>query len=214
MKTTFTALAAFFAATAFASAAHTFFTPVSVTTTSTGDLWPVSNLIQGPGVGFDAAAPHNRTASGAGGLWVTAAPGGFPSDYIAVAGSPVLVFDLGGDTTINSIETWGYSTTNSNGVQDFSLRFATAADGIGGFGTSILDNPSLSMTIDDTALQSNGFSNVTAQYVEFTALSTFFGGGLAGGDRVGLGEVSFSIPEPSAAVLGLLSFGFILRRRR
>jgi hypothetical protein len=69
----------------------------SVTTSSAGDLWPVSNLIQGPGSGFANAEPHDQTGSGSGALWVTGAPGGFPSDYLAVAGAPVLVLDLGDD---------------------------------------------------------------------------------------------------------------------
>ena len=34
---------------------------------STNDLWPASNLIQGPGVGFSEVQPQERTAGGAGG---------------------------------------------------------------------------------------------------------------------------------------------------
>jgi len=210
-----------------ASATHTLITPANVTTSTTGDLWAVSNLIQGPGVGIDSADPHNKLLGGADGNWVTAAPGGFPSDFIAVAGAPVLTFDLGENTVIDGIHTWGYSTSNANGVQDFSLRFATDAEGTGGFGTSITFNPTYSMTIDDISMQTNSFGqNVSARYVEFTALSSFFNGvgnavvnGVpAGGDRVGLGEVSFNggvIPEPSSSLLGLLGLaGMVLRRRR
>ncbi|MEN8680465.1 MAG: hypothetical protein ABF391_10490, partial [Akkermansiaceae bacterium] len=55
---------------------------------------PLSNIIQGAGVGFDAAEPHANT----GGTWYTDAPGGFPSDYIAVnAGPEYMWFDLGQD---------------------------------------------------------------------------------------------------------------------
>ena len=41
------------------------FHPISSVTASTNDtdLWPVSNLIQGPGVGYDAAAPHDSLAA-------------------------------------------------------------------------------------------------------------------------------------------------------
>lgn len=210
-------------ASGFAAASHVFVNPVDVTSTTTNDLFPVSNLILGPGVGFDAAEPHDKILGGADGLWVTDAPGGFPSDYIQVAGSPVLTFDLGADSDINAIHTWGYSSTNANGVKDFSLRFATDADGLGGFGSSILLNPTFSMTIDDTAIQTNSFGEVvTARYVEFTALSTHLtNGGLggpdgpAGGDRVGLGEVTFSIPEPSMSMLSLVALlGLTARRRR
>ena len=45
---------------------------------------PLSNIIQGAGIGFDAAEPHNRI----GGVWYTDAPGGFPSDYINVRTGP------------------------------------------------------------------------------------------------------------------------------
>lgn len=219
MKKSLLIISAVISSAMVASASHVLISPVSATTTTTGDLWPVSNLVQGPGSGFGAADPHDRIAGGAANLWVTGAPGGFPSDFIAVAGEPVLTFDLGGDSAINAIHTWGYSTTNANGVKDFSLRFATAADGLGGFGTSISSNPMLSMLIDDTAMQTNGFGAVTARYVEMTVHSTYITNGgngpPAGGDRVGLGEVAFSVPEPSAILLGFLGLaGLTLRRRR
>ena len=41
--------------------------------TSGTDLWPASNLIQGPGIGFEATEPHSKTLTGAEGHWVTAA---------------------------------------------------------------------------------------------------------------------------------------------
>lgn len=222
MKKPIASLVMILASVAISNASHVFVNPVSATTTTTGDLWPVSNLVQGPGVGFDAAGPHGKTSGGSAGNWVTGAPGGFPSDFIAVAGAPVLVFDLGSDSPINAIHTWGYATSNANGVMDFSLRFATAADGLGGFGTSIAANPLFSMTIDDISMQTNGLGGViTARYVELTALSTHLtnggtGGpeGPAGGDRVGLGEVTFSIPEPSISLLGLLAIGGLALRRR
>ena len=47
------------------------FYPITSVSSSTeaNDLWPVSNLIQGPGVGFDAAEPHDKTSSDAAGNW-------------------------------------------------------------------------------------------------------------------------------------------------
>jgi hypothetical protein len=170
-------------------------------------------------VGFDANDPHDRNGAGGTHLWVTAAPGGFPSDFIVAAGEPVLTFDLGSNTSINAIHTWGYSVSNANGVKDFSLRFATDAEGTGGFGTSITSNPMLSMLIDDVSMQTNEFGAVTARYVEMTVHSTHITNGgngpPAGGDRVGLGEVAFSVPEPSSVLLGFLGLaGLAFRRRR
>jgi hypothetical protein len=179
------------------------FHPISSVSTSTGgDLWPISNLIQGPGSGFANAEPHDQTRSGSGALWVTGAPGGFPSDYIAVAGAPVLVLDLGDDLPLTEVSVWGYSSTNANGVSEFSLQFATDAEGTGSFGSSITYNPIFNPVIDNVTRQSFAFGqSVTARYVEFTCADNFYSNGgdgpPPGGDRVGLGEVAFEIVAPT-----------------
>lgn len=225
MKKTVTTAFSVLALAGLAHASHVFITPVNATSSTGGsDLWPVSNLIQGPGAGYDAADPHDALGGGGPFAWVTAAPGGFPADYIAVAGAPVITFDLGQNTDLNSIHAWGYSNSNANGVSEFSLRFATDAEGTGGFGTSISYNPTFTLPFDNNlnqTLQTNAFGQtINARYVEFTASDNFFiapGDNSVfppGGDRVGLGEVSFGIPEPSAGILGLLGFGLMLRRRR
>lgn len=202
------------------------FFPVSSISSSTAatDLWPVSNLIQGPGVGFDANPPHDRLLGGADGTWVTAAPGGFPADYLAVAGSPVIKLDLGQDRRLTEISVWGYASSNANGLSGFSLRFATEADGPAGYGVSIALNPSFFPTNDDTQRQSFAFGQTAfARYVEFTAEDNFFippgdgsGGETPGGDRVGLGEIAFAVPEPVGALCvaaGLGVFGCSRWRR-
>jgi hypothetical protein len=126
------------------------------------------------------------------------------------------------------ISVWGYSTINANGVSEFSLKFATEADSPAGFGTSIGFNPTYFPIFDDTQRQSFAFGQtVSARYVEFTAKDNFFtspgdgsGGGLAGGDRVGLGEIAFSvseIPIPAAVWLfgsGLLGLIGMARRKK
>ncbi len=175
--------------------------------TSGNDLWPASNLIQGPGVGFSDVQPHEKTAGGAGGLWVTAACG-FPCDYIETTGLPILIFDLGGNVPLCEISIWGYAASNSNGLSEFSLRFASEVDGPNGFETSIDFNPSYG-GIDSGALPNEDdisrFSflfgqEITARYVELTCLDNHFiapgtgaGGEIPGGDRVGIGEVAFEI---------------------
>ncbi len=206
--------------------------------TAFDDLIPASNLIQGPGIGFDASEPHSKLLGGFDGNWVTAAPGGFPSDYIEVAGSPVLFIDLGQDNALSEISIWGYESSNAVGVSEFSLEFAAAADGAGGFGTSIVYNPSFFPTNDNTIRQSFAFDqDVTARYVEFTVLDNFFvapGDGSVetpGGDRVGLGEIAFAIstsdptpptpiPAPGALLLlcsgltGLAGYGRFGQRKK
>ena len=194
---------------------------VAVTTSGT-DLWPVSNLIQGPGVGIDAAEPHDKILGGADGNWVTEACG-FPCDYLDSFPPPVLTFDLGEDVALSEISTWGYASTNTNGASEYSLRFATAAEGTGGFGSSISYNPTFNATNDDTVRQSNAFSEtVNARYVEMTITDNFFmppGDGSAGetpgGDRIGLGEVAFAVPEPTSALLTIFGLlGLLSMRRR
>ena len=199
MKKSSAIAAMLFGAGSLASAAE-FYTPVSVTSPNSNAYFPIERLFQGPDVGYDSAPPHDAIA---GQTWVTDAPGGYPSDYIAVAGEPILIVDLGEELNLAEISIWGYAATNNNGVKDFKLRFATAAEGEAGFGTSITYNPSFTAIINPTPRQSFFFDRVVkARFVEFTATATFFiAPGTAGGDRVGLGEIAFekftSPPEPN-----------------
>ncbi|MDA0811412.1 MAG: choice-of-anchor D domain-containing protein [Verrucomicrobia bacterium] len=179
-----------------------FYPLVSVETT-TVNFFDKDNLIQGPGVGFDAEEPHDAI----GATWVTDAPGGFPSNYIEVAGEPVIVVDLGQDLPLNEISVWGYVAGNANGIREFSLRFATAAEGNEGFGSSITYNPLFEAELDPVPRQSFGFDQlVTARYVELTGVTTFHNeeGNPPGGDRAGLGEIAFEVPavtgEPNIIV--------------
>ncbi len=205
------------------------FYPISSVDSSTGanDLWPASNLIQGPGVGFDVAEPHDKTLGAADGNWVTADDAGFPADYIEQVGMPVLTFDLGSDVPLNEISAWGYSSGNSNGVSEFTLSFATDAEGAGNgsvaAGPFVMAGDRAVGSNDDTMRQSFGFDLVTARYVDMTVTDNFFvapGDGsndtVPGGDRVGLGEVAFElVPEPSSGLLLLLGcLAMLLRRRR
>src|SRR5262245_41513548 len=119
------------------AAAATFYTPVSITSSNSSEFFAISHLYQGPGVGYSSAAPHDAFIDTATNAWVTVAPAGFPADYYNFAPAPILVIDLGQDRVLSEISTWGYTTTNANGVKNFNLRFATAAEGPAGFGTSI-----------------------------------------------------------------------------
>ena len=204
------------------------FYPISSVAASTqdSDLWPVSNLIQGPGTGFNAEEPYEKIAGGPGGLWVTDAPGGYPADYIEVAGEPIISLDLGADTALNEISTWGYSSGNSNGVSEFSVKFSTEAEGRGGgsarAGPFVRPGDRAVGTNDDSSRQSFDLDLITARYVELTVIDNFFvapgdgsDGTVPGGDRAGLGEVAFQVvPEPSSAILLLIGCLPFIRRRR
>lgn len=159
------------------------------------DYFYVENLIEGPGVGFDENPPHDRLSGSA--TWVTAdVNGGAGNNYFDPHPDPPprLVFDLGSDVLLTSISLWGYADTNANGVRDFSLRFATTADGEEGFGKSIAFNPTYTALHPATPRQTFPFGQgITARYVELTPLNNYFQiqGAGPGGDRVGIGEVAF-----------------------
>jgi hypothetical protein len=160
-------------------------------------------MIGGPGVGFDAEEPHDKL--GGGDNWYTNAQGGFPSDYISVHEGPEYIwFDLGADVTLDEISYWGYANTNSNGMREFKLSFATDAEGgeavLGdeSYGTSITANPSFTAVQEETPRQSFEFPEVvTARYVRLEALSTFYNqpGAGAGGDRLGIGDIAFQVSD-------------------
>jgi hypothetical protein len=126
---------------------------------------------------------------------------------------PVIVFDLGADTVISGYRIWNYREGNTiNTLDDFTLSFATAAEGSGGFGTSIIDINASAGTGNDTGYL--GITAVTARYAEFSLLSR------NGGRRVGVEEIQFDlspVPEPASCLLvclgliGLLGSG---RRRK
>ena len=196
------------------SQAIVFHTIDSVMTSTSGDHYAVNRLIQGEGFGFDANSleslgTFNNNA------WVTnSASGGYFS-----SNSPIeLIFDLGSDVTIGEISTWGYANDNNNGARNFSLQFATDAEGNTGFGTSISYNPDFVADQDPTSRDDQLFSEkVFARYIKMIITSNYNGTpGNGGGDRVGLHEVAFSaVPEPSSAMLlGLALAGNSLRRKK
>lgn len=208
-----------------AARAATFYTPVSITSPNSTEYnnYRLTNLHQGPGVGYSAIEPHNAPVNdsgnyigGAGYNWVTIAPNPV-EDYYNVFPAPILIIDLGEDLLLTEISIWNYATNNTNGAKDFSLRFATGAEGPDGFGTSIAYNPSFEAPFDPLVRSSHPFSQpVVARYVEMTITDNWAGfqGAMAGGDRVGLGEIAFAaVPEPSATA-ALLAAGSLLAARR
>ena len=154
---------------------------------------------------------------------MTNAPNGGSGDYFGPPPTPParLVFDMGSDVRLSEISVWGYADTNANGANQFSLLFATEAEGTNGMGTSIVFNPTYYPTQPVTPRQSFDFAEpVWARYVELVPEDNFFGINPPGGDRVGLGEVAFEdreIPEPATmALMGLAACGLggYVRRRR
>src|SRR5436190_3529871 len=83
--------------TVLTAGAAVFYTPVSITSTNSVAFFPITQLYQGPGVGYSATPPHDGVV---GQNWVTDAPGGFPSDYLAVRPAPILVIELGSERVL------------------------------------------------------------------------------------------------------------------
>ena len=171
------------------------FYPITSVTSSTegDDLYVVANLIQGLGSGFSSNFPHDQLGGGSTHRWVTTACG-YPCDYLGSLPPPVIILDLGENRALQEINVWGYTGANDNGVKEFQLRFATAAEGIVNFGKSITYNPTF-LIEDKSDLPRLPFPfqrSINARFVEFTCIDNFFQDpGTAGGDRVGLGEIAF-----------------------
>lgn len=175
------------------------FHPISSISSSSTDLYNVSNLIQGAGSGYSATEPHNSIGGGSTHTWVTNAPNGSGDYYANGVADPVLIIDLGADRSLSEISTWGYANSNTNGGKNFSLRFATSTEGSGNFASSITYSPSFEAAFSADSRDSNSFSqNVTARYIELTFTDNWRGlqGGTPGGDRVGLGEIAFEDSVP------------------
>ncbi len=191
----------------------TFYPIVSVTSdTSATDFFTAQNLIQGPGVGFDSAEPHNSIGGGGGATWVTNAPNGGTGDYFSPlpGTAPRFVFDLGSPVPLNEISVWGYADGNGNGLISLDLRFSDSTTFTGApVSISGITQPSLPR-------QSFSFDEITAQFVELVPTDNLFGIAPPGGDRAGLGEVAFAvpIPEPSTGLLALIGLAGLIRRRR
>lgn len=195
------------------------FNPITAVQTNTVNFYAAENLIAGSGTGFEGFFPHPALGAGQAATWVTDAPNGGAGDYYDnEQPDPVIIFDLGANVPIGEINTWGYAGTNTNGAKDYTLRFATEAEGgdpeLGdeNFGNSISYQPSFEANFSPTDRDVEIFEEpVLARYVEMTITDNWRGlqGNLAGGDRVGLGEVAFPVFEGSFnPLLGIISSGF------
>lgn len=181
--------------------------PISATSNTAGsDFRPASNLANG--IGLSGAEPRVHVFGSFETSWVTAGSG---SDYFVAGTSPVISFDLGANMLVTKIYTWAYGgttgvagTIQANSAKDYSLAFATAAEGTGGFGSSIAYNPGFVAAAPPAQgaaasipRDAEAFTTpVYGRYVQMTVTDNYAGEpGTLGGDRAGLGAVAFEAFE-------------------
>ena len=174
-------------------------TPTSVSI-ATGDEvsgYEIGHLIDDSGLSA-TATPTNYTSitstSNAADVWLSTNPNGNdPATYFdSGVADPVIEFTLAEMTVINSFIAWGYDGGSSSGVAAGTIAFS--ADGGTTYGT--VYNFNIGTAISDPssgAVEILGDLNVIANYVKLTITENHktLGAGVAGGDRVGLGEVKF-----------------------
>lgn len=196
-------------------------TPTGVANSSSvSEFFPLANIANDSGLSGVATFANYTTithgnASGAT-AWTTTNPNG-AGDYF-LAGSPgtpaVITLDLGATYEITDFVFWGYHFGSGNGNEgrEFSLEFST--DGGGSFGTPVtVSNPLSTYAVQNANTLSLG-GTFAADTVRLTIEDNHFGGTSPGGDRLGLGEVKFVVPEPSSILLSGLAALALLRRRR
>ncbi|MGB0775055.1 MAG: hypothetical protein ACPGUY_04370, partial [Akkermansiaceae bacterium] len=158
----------------------------------------------GAGSASVAGTSDGNTTSTANGQVFTNDPGGFPSDYFAVASAIIIDLDLGSTMSIDSIAFWNRgAASNGNATRSFNAVFSTDSTfGNGDDSSAFSFNPVNSGgNQQDFAL---GTTVNNAQFVRITIDDNDFGT-FAGGDRVAFTEFQFNaVPEPSStALLGL-----------
>lgn len=160
-----------------------------------------------------------------GGVYLTNAPGGFPSDYIAAGTPVVLSYDFGGTVAVSSFMAglYAYDTQRANSghpnsATQFTVDLGTTAGADDVASGIVLDVDifgAAGQLLDLGATYNAAFATVTVTDNGFIAPGN--NGVDAGGDRVGFSEAAFNdtvVPEPgSLALLGLGGLALLRRRR-
>lgn len=197
-------------------------TPAGVTNTSgVSEFFALSNIVDDSGLSGAATFANYNTithSSASGGTaWTTTNPNG-AGDYFLASnpGTPaVLTLDLGAVYEVTDFVFWGYhfsNNANGNESREFTLEFST--DGGASFGAPVtVSNPLGTYAVQNASTLPLGGA-FAADTIRLTVDDNHFGGTAAGGDRLGLGEVKFVVPEPSSFLLSGLAALTLLRRRR
>ena len=195
-------------------------------TATTAGLNDNSGMTPGVNAGdsLESALAATHVFGGVFESWVTV---GADPDYFGAYPPAEIVWDLtgGGNTTTGSAVLWQYQNDGGgegrvgNHAKTIEFLFNTEAQGDVSF-TGAATTIEMAPVMDGiNAAQGFALPGDEARYVLMRVTDNHFGspGIIAGGDRVGLGEVRFAteiIPEPATiALLGLGSLGLIRRRK-
>lgn len=196
-------------------------TPGGATNTSgVTEFFSLANIANNSGLSGSATFENYNTIThanaGAGNAWTTNAPNGTDDYFLSTSpGTPaVITLDLGAVYEVTDFVFWGYhfGSANGNEAREFSLEFSS--DGGSSFGAPVtVSNPLSTYAAQNANTLSLG-GTFAADTVRLTIDDNHFGGTAPGGDRLGLGEVKFVVPEPSSILLSGLGALAFLRRRR
>lgn len=149
---------------------------------NTDTNYPLSNLIEGAGVGFDERPPYGSISRNG---WRTNSPGKPFKHYFEKHDSVLLDFFLDEDVEFDCIAIWSSRVTFGNSPKDFTFQYSETGDAA-----------DLSPPVTFTAVDPNPFDpeffklpRVSAKLVRLTILSNHREVGLWG-DRVDFQEVA------------------------
>lgn len=145
-------------------------------------------------------------------------------DYFASNPALVIVFDLGRDAWLSSIVLWQYQNHggggghSGNAARTIDVRVALSEDGPNFSGSALttlnVANVHTDLGGKNKAQTFSLGAGVRARYLQFRVTDNYFGqpGILAGGERVGLGEVRFNVSNGGArTVYGSAPVNFQMR---
>ncbi|WP_163830686.1 glucosamine inositolphosphorylceramide transferase family protein [Spartinivicinus ruber] len=149
----------------------------------------LTNLIEGPGVGFHPTAPYERISSQS---WSTKTVG-YSNSYFQVKPKPIVIdFKLKNLSDINAISLWQNKYAKGNSVRSFRLSFSTTGNsaGLGKSRYFFTKKTSVDKPVTLT------FTKTKANFIRMEIQDNLHRLPY-GGDRVGLQEIAFHLTDPT-----------------
>ena len=184
------------------------------TAASTMQAAPITAVVASTDMGTSGVTLLSHIVDGSGlsayNFSATHAAGDPTNDWVSLAVTGTITFNLGGLHNLDGMAVWNFNTANIFGVQ--ALTVAGSTDGVNF--SAIAGAPSvfaIGQFFAPESAQLFSFST-TASFIRFTITSNY--GALTG---TGLSEVMFdTVPEPASCALlgaGLAALAYLRRRR-